>query len=431
MKRTLWAGALTGLVLAGSAACDRVQTYNDRGDGGTDLDASGDTDVDTDTDTGAAIDGVDLLLMIDNSSSMAEEQAMLATSMYSLVSALTSPLPTAAYGAVDELRIAVITSNMGFSSNSQNNDAYWPIDVPANCQGFGDNGLFQGIAATAVEIANDTVPCDETAAQCPDGWTCAGIDGDTGVGTCHTDAATGVECPSMADPWTETTVAEPNDTLEAQAACLTQQGTDGCGWEQQLSSVYAALENGEQLPFIYDTHLLAVLVVTDEDDCSMQDGEAMFGEEEVADQAAKKVNLACGEHPEHLFTPDYFYEWLLDIKGNPNRVVFSAVTGVPYAAQDPMGALECQGLGNQLDGCLEQDAMQLVAEQPDGDTWYFRPACTRAVDAVEITKAYPGRRFVELANGSFGANSFIFSICNEDWSPAFESLNAMIAEKVE
>ena len=42
-------------------------------------------------------EGVDVLLVVDNSGSMAEEQQMLSTAVFTLVAALTDPLPDAAY----------------------------------------------------------------------------------------------------------------------------------------------------------------------------------------------------------------------------------------------------------------------------------------------------------------------------------------------
>jgi hypothetical protein len=64
-------------------------------------------------------DGVDMLVVVDDSGSMSEEQAILATSFYPLVNSLANPLPTWKYEAVDSLRLAVVTSNMGISSDGQ------------------------------------------------------------------------------------------------------------------------------------------------------------------------------------------------------------------------------------------------------------------------------------------------------------------------
>lgn len=412
---TLFAALALGL---GLAACDNVEEYDDGADGGTDTD----TDTDTDWDTDPPIDftGLDMLVMVDNSSSMQQEQAILSTSVYSLIAALANPLSTSGWGAVDEIRIAVVTSDMGFSSDGVNNDEFWPDDVPASCEGFGDNGIFRQIVTESVALDNDAIPCDESAAQCPDGWTCAGIDEETFVGVCHTDGSTDVACPNLAGDWAETTAAAPNAALITQATCLMDQGTSGCGFEQQLASIDKALTRDDQEAFLVDGHLLMLLVVTDEDDCSMEDGEGLFSEPAVADDF-NKWNIACGLHPEHLFSSEHFYQNFVAAKG-PGQVVFAAITGVPVAEQDPAGAAACQGWGDALGDCLAQDAMQLTAVQPSGTTWYWKEACTRTMDSIEVTKAYPGRRFVNLAANYFGPMSYVYSICNDDWSPAFDDI---------
>ena len=64
------------------------------GDTGADLDSDADSDSDSDADTIPDIDytGVDILIVVDNSGSMLEEQAMLATNIFTLVNALYNPV---------------------------------------------------------------------------------------------------------------------------------------------------------------------------------------------------------------------------------------------------------------------------------------------------------------------------------------------------
>jgi len=387
--------------------------------------AAVDADAGTDTNPELNLAGVDLLVVIDNSISMSQEQAILATDLFAFVGSLVSPLPTSAYSAIDDLRIAVVTSDMGLSSDGVNNDAYWPGDVPPSCVGFGDNGEFQTISVSSVELTNDVVACDDTAAQCPPGWTCENTDGD-GVGVCHTGGDTLVGCPNQTMPWLETTPEDPDPNIAARAACLSVQGTGGCGFEQQLASAATGLARDDQSDFSREDALLAVLVVSDEEDCSMRDGQALFGEQEIQDMGSMTVNLACGRHPEHLFTPSYFYDAFVSLK-QPGAVLFAAIVGVPDHGA-PADA--CQGPGDGLGTCLAQDEMQLE-EELVAATWFFRPACTRSVGETEVTRAYPGRRYVELANSLFGGMGYVYSICNEDWSPAFEAVGAKMAALVQ
>jgi hypothetical protein len=425
--RTLAAVPFLSLALAAGIGCDDAA-----GCGGGEPDAASDTDADTDadsdgdSDSDADLSAVDLLVVVDDSSSMSQEQALLSTGLYGFVGALMNPLPSASFAAIDDLRIAVVTSNMGFSSAGADNDEFWPVAVPEMCTGFGDDGAFQEMEVTNVDLTNDLILCDESGAQCPPGWTCQGVDAD-GVGVCHTGGVTTLGCPALSAPWVETTPESPDPNLTARTACLTMQGTAGCGFEQQLVSAQRALERDDQDGFVRDHALLTVLVVSDEEDCSMENGEGLFGEDEIQNLGLQELNIACGNHPQYLYTPSDFHEFYESIKP-PGSVFFAAIVGVPYGAQP--GAAACEGFGDEIGDCLVQDEMDLVPEEIDS-TWYFRPACTRTEDAAEVTRAYPGRRYVQLANENFESMSFVYSICNANWSPAFDAIGSRIGEILE
>ena len=53
--------------------------------------------------------------------------------------------------------------------------------------------------------------------------------------------------------------------------CLARLGTEGCGLEEQLASVRAALTRGRSEGFLRDDAYLAVILISDEDDCSVYD----------------------------------------------------------------------------------------------------------------------------------------------------------------
>jgi hypothetical protein len=54
-------------------------------------------------------------------------------------------------------------------------------------------------------------------------------------------------------------------------SCIAQLGPDGCGYEQSLEAMYRALDPAVNPGFIRDDAALAVLFITDEDDCSARD----------------------------------------------------------------------------------------------------------------------------------------------------------------
>ncbi|HUT77245.1 MAG TPA: hypothetical protein VM285_06140 [Polyangia bacterium] len=379
----------------------------------------------------SGFEGVDMLVMVDNSGSMSEEQSILATVFFPLVNSLVNPLPTWQYPAADDVRVAVISSDLGlqWGGNPYVDGDGWPSALPQGCSSVGDNGQFQTYGAgKTVSIQSDVIPCGTGGAQCPTNWTCGNIQAD-GVGVCQAPGGDGTNqaCPAFAATWAETTVEVSNPNLAFQVSCLSALGTGGCGFEQQLQSAAVALNRGDQTDFAREKALLAVIMVSDEEDCSIEE-KALFLVPEVQNQADKKVNIACNldANEQHLFSTTHFYNALIEAKqGRVSGVVFGAIVGVPVDDA-------CQGLGSEILACLDHEDMQKVPIQEEtssGSTWFFKPACNRMEGAVEVTKARPGRRYVSLAQG-FQSGGYVYSICNEDWTPAMADLAAIIAERL-
>jgi len=396
------------------------------GDGDNDVDVDSDSDSDGDFPWEAMYEAVDILVVVDTSYSMVEEHVILSTSSFTLINGLVNPLPTSDLpGGLDDLRVAVVSADMGLSwgGNPYQNGDGWPGgDPPPNCDSIGDNGSFKTYGDQKTIAVNDgVIPCDASDLQCPPGWQCQEIGGD-GVGVCETPDVSTVDCPDLDGSWAQTPVEEePNPRLATQVACLTSLGTNGCGYEQPLQSMGVGLLKDSQSDFVRDDAMLAVIVVSDEDDCSIATNE-LFYVDEIQDTYANQNNLSCGTYPEYLYSLESYrsllVDWLKD--GDEGAVLFAAIAGVP-----PIEA--CQGRGDEIDDCLDQDEMQLVPEQIQ-ETWFWTPACVREEDSEEVTRAWPGRRFVALAQ-LFGDRGYVYSICNADWSPAMSELAAMIPLK--
>lgn len=339
----------------------------------------------------AGIRGVDLLLVVDNTSSMGEEQGMLAGSLVQMVGTLVDPQPGWPYPPVDDLRVAVVSSDMGlmWGGNPYESGDGWPGDPPAGCGSAGDNGEFQTYPpGSTVDLEEETV-----------------------------------ECPDLDGAWAETPLEtaegdEPNPDLALQAACLSSLGTGGCSFEQPLQSAVTALGKESQVAFLRDGSLLAVLVVSDDDDCSIESN-ALFSAPELQGDVEERIELVCGNHPEHLYDAADIKEALLGPKdGKPGTVVFAAVAGVP--THDA-----CQGPGHEIGDCLDHVDMQLDVMQVN-DVYFFRPACQRWEGDEQLTAARPARRLVELAQ-ELANMGYVHSICNADWTPAIDDLAALIA----
>jgi hypothetical protein len=341
--------------------------------GGTpiDGDTDGDSGVDTDTLQIIPLESLAILLAVDNSISMGEEQSILADGVGKLAVSLTG-----AFG-VDDIRVAAVTSDMGLSWGGfpyEDGDG-WPGTNP--CSASGDDGAFQ---------------------------TC----GDAGAA------------------YAETSPESPDPDLGEHMGCLANQGTSGCGFEQQLQSIATAFERDDQQDFVRGGDLLLILVITDEDDCSIEDGPALFNSDEIqgTEDEPSNLNLACQENEETLYSTGHYAGAFWAAQQNAyNAVIFAAIVGVP---QGP----SCEGFGDEIGDCLDHPHMQPTEPDEEDEIYYVTHACTREEDSVLVTMSIPGRRFVDLSVNYFGKMSYVYSICNADWTPAMNHLALMIAQEL-
>ncbi|MBW2532888.1 MAG: hypothetical protein JRI55_15455 [Deltaproteobacteria bacterium] len=88
-------------------------------------------------------EGLDLIVVVDNSASMGEEQAILSTAIFDLVNSLADPVPGWGYPPVDDIRIAVVSSDMGLQYGDQPYDQDDLLLVQLDCTDDGDDGAHQ------------------------------------------------------------------------------------------------------------------------------------------------------------------------------------------------------------------------------------------------------------------------------------------------
>ncbi len=392
----------------------------------------------------SGFDGVDMLVVVDNSGSMEQEQAILSTGFFTLINSLVNPMTGAdwPYPEVANMRVAVVSSDLGLQygdDGSTEGFPYGDTSVPTctDQQDDGDDGRFQTGMKPTVSVESGRIKCADEGLQCPADWNC-----EDGECVSPSGDAEEVNCPQLGGDavWAETTGGSKNQDLAAQVACLAQLGTKGCGVEQQLeSSVRGLSRNSNQRGFMKDTHLLAVLIVSDEEDCSIKK-KGLFNTAEWKsgtspdedDETKGLLNTACNlpqsNETDYLFPTNRYWTKLVELKDDqPKAVVFAAIVGVP--TEDDA---HCQGTGNQLTGCLDQEEMELKIQMfttGDSSFRHFRAACERKVGDETVTSARPGRRYVKVAQ-EFGANGYVYSICNENWSPAMKDIARVIAENI-
>jgi hypothetical protein len=211
------------------------------------------------------------------------------------------------------------------------------------------------------------------------------------------------------------------DDLLRDFGCLADLGTAGCPFEQSFRAMLRAVrENaapgGCNEGFVQTDSILALIWVTDEDDCSVrEDHPEMFDPE----APLGSVGTRCALHPELLDGLEAYVHAFRDLRAeNPERLVLGMIVGVPPDLP------ACRGSGDMLEGCLESVPAMTPAVAPLDPTRLI-PSCETSVGL-----AYPPRRFVELAQ-AFGNAAYVESICREDWSEAMRGITDRIPERFE
>jgi hypothetical protein len=220
-------------------------------------------------------------------------------------------------------------------------------------------------------------------------------------------------------------------------SCIAELGTSGCGFEHPLASIRRALGgDGMAAPrqnegFLRDGALLAIVIITDEDDCSAPPDTDLFdpAQQRVTDplgpldsyrcnefghlcggkappRTMEATNLAdchSNEDGAKLIRVADVVSFLKSLKATPDDVLVAAITGpsTPYSVQ-------LRQVRNRSGGFI-QDEPRIV------------PSCRSANGS-----ASPSVRIKEFID-AFGTNGTIESICDSDFSPAMARIGDKIA----
>ena len=316
---------------------------------------------------------LDILFVIDNSGSMAEQQASLAASFPQMIDLLEQ-----LDGGLPNLHIGVVTSDLGTSSvNGAPAPGIGTIGI-GGCGGAGDDGALHGVPAlTSGTFISDVALADGTRQRNYSG--------------------------ALRDVFAE----------------MAQVGAGGCGFEQHLSAMRRALTNPTNAGFLREDANLAVVIIADEDDCSVLDP-ALFGPDD--DVLGPQQSFRCAQFgvqcdPDDMTTPGVkancepratsslisdvqpFIDALVAAKGGDERsVMVAGIVGPP----EPFEVVYRQvGNSMQLDlapSCLFSGPMGPEAAVP-------------AVRLAAFLDAFPGR-------------STLTSICGPDLSGALTEIGA-------
>lgn len=389
MKTVLY---LSGLLCLGAAlafaapGCDGSITGRDGSDDRIDVqaddpaaDPAGD-----DAEPPPPPSNVDILVVVDNSGSMAAEQSNLKAAMPALIGALLAPpvdpdtgLPV--HAPVRDLHLGVISTNLGSGGFGV-----------SGCEGLGDDALLQHLPREA-----------------------------------GCDAAYPLFLSYLigeSDPPDAAAIADLSDDF----GCVAVLGTEGCGFEQPLEAAHKALlvharPGGPNEGFLRDDSLVLIVFITDEEDCSAEDN-TLFDLSTVT----YPVNLRCFQEKEMLHDVSRYVDAFRGLRSDPNNVVVGMIVGVPLAPA-------CNGRGTNLTGCLDQPSME---ETVRSDGQLLEYVCKYPSDCNPpepplpgdcMTEAFPARRFVELAMG-LGQNGILQSICTNNYGPPMQAIASRVAE---
>ena len=266
----------------------------------------------------AANRDIDILFLIDDSSSMKDKQDNLASNFPQFIDVLAT-----IQGGLPNVHIGITTSDMGTSATNGVGA------TNGGCTGTGRAGKLQVLGAPGVtgKFLSDTV--------------------------------------SASDPLTRTR-NYTGDLATTFATMATAVGTVGCGFEQHLEAIKTALDPAGPAAsfnagFIRPSALLAIIIIADEDDCSLSDNALIEGADEsplgplvsfrctrygvtcdVGGATPDEMNVVgtktqchSNETGDHLTKVSGYVDFVKGLKADPKSVIVALVGGpaVPVATE--------------------------------------------------------------------------------------------------
>lgn len=318
---------------------------------------------------------LDLLFVIDNSASTADKQERLAVAFPKMIDVLAQ-----VDGGLPDLHIGVVTSDMGTSSSGTAPAPPVGSVGAGGCAGTGDDGALRFVPGMGAAYLSDV--------RGPGGTRVRNYDGE------------------LRDVFGE----------------LAHVGDTGCGFEQHLSAMKRALGNPLNAGFLRSTANLAVVIVADEDDCSLSSS-AMLAPEGGALGALQsfrcfRFGVECDQDPN---TPgpksgciaatasDYvddlnpFVDALLAAKSDARMLMTAAIVGTPSPVE--------VALAPPPGGGAPQPALahSCTFTTPTGSD-----VADPAVRISEFLEAFPGR-------------NALTSICSDDLSNPLQMIGQSAA----
>ena len=218
-------------------------------------------------------------------------------------------------------------------------------------------------------------------------------------------------------------------------ACLVSQGTQGCGFEQQLDAMLKSVTpqtdattfvngsrghgGGANEDFVREDSLLVVVMLSDEDDCSANNPD-VYNRDSVS-FSDPDLNPRCSRYEDEALHPIQRYVDGLLAVHPPERLLYHVVAGVPVDLAPPGGESPDY---SRLVGPEEVRDPRMINRPDPAQPSQLTASC----NVVGRGLAYPPLRIVRVAQGlqAAGAGVIVQSICQVEFGFA-SALSARIA----
>ena len=348
---------------------------------------------------------VDMLFLVDDSSSMRLSQDNLNRNFPTFMNRLMDP------PGLPNIHVGVISSDMGAGDGSV-----------ASCDATGGkNGIFQYTARGT---------CTSTGLQ---------------TGATYISNIAGV--------------ANYTGNLPDVFTCIAALGESGCGFEHQFASITRALgvdgfgnAPAENQDFLRPDAYLVIVLITNEDDCSASPGQGpnnripLFDTSvntNMASQLGPPANFRCNEFG-HL-CDDGTGTFIHPNRNAPNQDVTQTVNYPTCRSNDAEGyLLGVVDTANRIKS-LKADPSQVIVAAITGPAMPYNvkwkapsatdtscgaascpwPVIDHSCTASDGSFADPSVRIVEFVN-QFGANGLVLPICSDNFGPSLDRIAALI-----
>ncbi|MBU1533955.1 hypothetical protein KKF84_01475 [Myxococcota bacterium] len=381
---------------------------------------------------------VDLLFVIDDSKSMDAEQQRIREQFQSLMQVLKD-----ISGGLPNIHVAVVSTDLGTA----------PVEIPG-CDVFGGlMGSFRkGEHGNCINPTGNNYIVDVEPANCEMERDADGMCVSHNCGPEHCSAEAFTVDGVAREPAGLILDTDQNgcprcrnyqeEGLESVFSCMADLGVSGCGMEQHFMAMEKGLTSGSHHPpedagFLRDNAYLAVVFISDEDDCSApENNRTIFSREDSLDSTVGPLGFRCvefgvscdepwsrmlpegtrdyhncqsrpGTDSQNLLEPvSRFESFLTALKGDKDRIILTAIGG-PFDGQ--------MTIRKNSDGLPEP-------QKSCGDTGGIYDGAVPGVRLKELTSRFNAVEDLKWA---------YTSVCSTDYTASLMGLGLKIKDLVE